>query len=98
MRIGIGLPVTTIGASGELLIAWARGAEERGFESLGAIDRIAYPALESMTSLAVPVDWPDTLTGSPMISSPSPGPVGCRTTNVCPHDTQRTFLPAMSGP
>lgn len=52
MRVGIGLPATTSGTSGELLLAWARRAEEAGFDALTAIDRIVYPGFESMTAMA----------------------------------------------
>ena len=52
MRIGIGLPVTTKGTDGELLLAWARRAEEAGFEALTSIDRIVYPGFESLTAMA----------------------------------------------
>ena len=52
MRVGIGLPVTTGGTGGELLLAWARRAEEAGFEALTAIDRIVYPGFESLTAVA----------------------------------------------
>ena len=51
MRVGIGLPVTTKGTSGELLLAWARRAEEAGFDALTSIDRIVYPGFESMTAM-----------------------------------------------
>ena len=52
MRVGIGLPVTTKDTSGELLLAWARRAEEAGFEALTAIDRVVYPGFESLTAMA----------------------------------------------
>src|SRR4051794_2447572 len=52
MKIGIGLPNTVRGAEGRTLVAWARRAEERGFSTLGTIDRIVYPSYESMTALA----------------------------------------------
>ena len=52
MRIGIGLPVTTKGTDGELLLAWARRAEEAGFDALTSIDRIVYPGFESLTAMA----------------------------------------------
>ena len=52
MRVGIGLPITTKGTSGELLLAWARRAEEAGFDALTSIDRIVYPGFESMTAMA----------------------------------------------
>jgi alkanesulfonate monooxygenase SsuD/methylene tetrahydromethanopterin reductase-like flavin-dependent oxidoreductase (luciferase family) len=52
MDVAIGLPNAVPGASGEQLAEWARRAEARGFSSLGTIDRIAYPNLEPLTSLA----------------------------------------------
>ena len=51
MRVGIGLPTTVPGATGELLLAWARGAEQAGFSSLGVIDRVAYDSFETLTAL-----------------------------------------------
>jgi alkanesulfonate monooxygenase SsuD/methylene tetrahydromethanopterin reductase-like flavin-dependent oxidoreductase (luciferase family) len=51
MRIGIGLPNTSLGLTGDTLLAWARRAEERGFSSLATIDRIAYPSFDSLTTL-----------------------------------------------
>jgi alkanesulfonate monooxygenase SsuD/methylene tetrahydromethanopterin reductase-like flavin-dependent oxidoreductase (luciferase family) len=52
MDVAIGLPNAVPGTSGEQLVEWARRAEARGFSSLGTIDRIAYPNLEPLTSLA----------------------------------------------
>ncbi|MCY4663430.1 MAG: LLM class flavin-dependent oxidoreductase [Acidimicrobiaceae bacterium] len=52
MRVGIGLPVTTRGTSGELLLDWARRAEQAGFDVLTSIDRIVYPGFESLTAMA----------------------------------------------
>jgi alkanesulfonate monooxygenase SsuD/methylene tetrahydromethanopterin reductase-like flavin-dependent oxidoreductase (luciferase family) len=52
MDIAIGLPNAVPGTTGEQLTEWARRAEARGFSSLGTIDRIAYPNLEPLTSLA----------------------------------------------
>ena len=51
MRIGIGLPSTTLDVPGQLVTAWARRAEERGFSCLATIDRIAYPSYDSLTVL-----------------------------------------------
>lgn len=52
MDIGIGLPVLC--PDPELPVtAWARRAEERGFTSLGAIDRLVYDCYEPFTELAV---------------------------------------------
>jgi alkanesulfonate monooxygenase SsuD/methylene tetrahydromethanopterin reductase-like flavin-dependent oxidoreductase (luciferase family) len=53
MRIGIGLPSTTLDVDGRLLLDWARRAEARGFSSLATIDRVAYPSYDSLTALAV---------------------------------------------
>jgi alkanesulfonate monooxygenase SsuD/methylene tetrahydromethanopterin reductase-like flavin-dependent oxidoreductase (luciferase family) len=52
MNIGIGLPSTIPGISGRLLLDWARAAEEAGFSSLGTLDRIVYPNLETVPALA----------------------------------------------
>jgi alkanesulfonate monooxygenase SsuD/methylene tetrahydromethanopterin reductase-like flavin-dependent oxidoreductase (luciferase family) len=52
MRIGIGLPNPIPGTPGELLLQWARSAEEAGFSSLATIDRIVYPSYESLITLA----------------------------------------------
>ena len=52
MRVGIGLPITTKGTDGELLLAWARRAEEAGFDALTSIDRVVYPGFESLTAMA----------------------------------------------
>ncbi|HEV2789732.1 MAG TPA: LLM class flavin-dependent oxidoreductase [Solirubrobacterales bacterium] len=52
MDVAIGLPNAVPGTTGAQLTEWARRAEARGFSSLGTIDRIAYPNLEPLTSLA----------------------------------------------
>jgi alkanesulfonate monooxygenase SsuD/methylene tetrahydromethanopterin reductase-like flavin-dependent oxidoreductase (luciferase family) len=52
MDVAIGLPNAVPGTTGDQLTEWARRAEARGFSSLGTIDRIAYPNLEPLTSLA----------------------------------------------
>jgi alkanesulfonate monooxygenase SsuD/methylene tetrahydromethanopterin reductase-like flavin-dependent oxidoreductase (luciferase family) len=52
MDLAIGLPNAVPGTTGAQLTEWARRAEARGFSSLGTIDRIAYPNLEPLTSLA----------------------------------------------
>ena len=41
MKIGIGVPTTIEGVSGDLLLEWARRADASGFSSLSFIDRIA---------------------------------------------------------
>ena len=52
MDIGIGLPVLCP-APETPVTAWARRAEERGFTSLGTIDRLVYDCYEPFTELAV---------------------------------------------
>jgi alkanesulfonate monooxygenase SsuD/methylene tetrahydromethanopterin reductase-like flavin-dependent oxidoreductase (luciferase family) len=52
MKIGIGLPNPVPGTPGDVLVEWARRAEERGFATLATIDRIAYPSYESIVTLA----------------------------------------------
>jgi alkanesulfonate monooxygenase SsuD/methylene tetrahydromethanopterin reductase-like flavin-dependent oxidoreductase (luciferase family) len=51
VRIGIGLPNPVLDVPGQLLLAWARRAENRGFPTLATIDRIAYPSFDSLTVL-----------------------------------------------
>lgn len=52
MDVAIGLPNAVPGTSGDQITEWARRAEARGFSSLGTIDRIVYPNLEPLVSLA----------------------------------------------
>jgi alkanesulfonate monooxygenase SsuD/methylene tetrahydromethanopterin reductase-like flavin-dependent oxidoreductase (luciferase family) len=52
VRVGVGLPNTLAGVGGELLIEWARRAEEGPFSSLGVFDRVAYESYDPLTVLA----------------------------------------------
>ncbi len=52
MDVGIGLPATIPGVAGRAIVAWARRGEERGFASLGTIDRLVYGNHEPLTALA----------------------------------------------
>jgi alkanesulfonate monooxygenase SsuD/methylene tetrahydromethanopterin reductase-like flavin-dependent oxidoreductase (luciferase family) len=52
MDIGIGLPSTIPGANRDQNLAWARRADERGFSTLGVIDRIVYANLDPLIALA----------------------------------------------
>ncbi len=52
MNIGVGLPTSTPGINGELLLDWAKRADAGPFSSLGVIDRIAYHNYEPFTALA----------------------------------------------
>ena len=53
MKLGIGLPNHVANVEGAVIARWARRAEERGFESVTTIDRLVYPSLDSIISLAV---------------------------------------------
>jgi alkanesulfonate monooxygenase SsuD/methylene tetrahydromethanopterin reductase-like flavin-dependent oxidoreductase (luciferase family) len=52
MELGIGLPNHIAGVSGTTVIDWARRAEQRGFESVTAIDRMLYPGIDPLIALA----------------------------------------------
>jgi alkanesulfonate monooxygenase SsuD/methylene tetrahydromethanopterin reductase-like flavin-dependent oxidoreductase (luciferase family) len=52
MDIGIGLPATIPDVDGEQHAEWARRADQRGFSTLGVIDRIVYPNWEPLMALA----------------------------------------------
>ncbi len=52
MRVGIGLPTTTPGATGALLLEWARRADGGPFASLGTLDRVVYESFDPLASLA----------------------------------------------
>jgi alkanesulfonate monooxygenase SsuD/methylene tetrahydromethanopterin reductase-like flavin-dependent oxidoreductase (luciferase family) len=52
MDLGIGLPNTVPGTTGDQLTDWARAAEEAGFSSLGTIDRIVFPNYEPVVALS----------------------------------------------
>src|ERR687897_2319174 len=52
MNVGVGLPTTTPGTTGELLLDWARRADEGPFFSLGVLDRVVYDSLEPFSALA----------------------------------------------
>jgi alkanesulfonate monooxygenase SsuD/methylene tetrahydromethanopterin reductase-like flavin-dependent oxidoreductase (luciferase family) len=52
MKVAIGLPATIPGTEPELVLEWAKLADAKGFSSLGIIDRLVYPNLEPIVSLA----------------------------------------------
>ncbi len=52
MKVGIGLPSTIAGVTGPQLTDWARSAESLGFSSLAVLDRLVYPNLEPLITLA----------------------------------------------
>ncbi|HEY0805644.1 MAG TPA: LLM class flavin-dependent oxidoreductase [Pseudonocardiaceae bacterium] len=51
MRIGIGLPTTTPGMSGELLLEWARRADAGPFSTLAVLDRLVYDSIDPFVAL-----------------------------------------------
>jgi alkanesulfonate monooxygenase SsuD/methylene tetrahydromethanopterin reductase-like flavin-dependent oxidoreductase (luciferase family) len=53
MLIGIGLPATVPGTEDKLLLEWARRADTGTFSSLAIIDRLVFPNLEPLITLAV---------------------------------------------
>ncbi|XVQ14122.1 LLM class flavin-dependent oxidoreductase [Spirillospora sp. CA-255316] len=52
MRIGIGLPAAVPGTDATIIGRWAAESEERGFASLGVIDRLVYDNLDPLVALA----------------------------------------------
>ncbi|MBI4484025.1 MAG: LLM class flavin-dependent oxidoreductase [Acidobacteria bacterium] len=52
MQVGVGLPTTTPNADRDLILNWARQADEGPFSSLGVFDRLAYDSYEPLTTLA----------------------------------------------
>jgi alkanesulfonate monooxygenase SsuD/methylene tetrahydromethanopterin reductase-like flavin-dependent oxidoreductase (luciferase family) len=52
IKVGIALPNVIPGVAGDSLLAWARRAEERGFDFVSTIDRIAYPGYDTLGTLA----------------------------------------------
>lgn len=52
MNVGVGLPNTTPGTDGELLVEWARRTDQGPFSSLAVLDRMAYESYEPFLALA----------------------------------------------
>lgn len=52
MDIGIGLPNTIPGTTGQQLLDWAARAEDAGFSTLATIGAVAYPNHDELTALA----------------------------------------------
>jgi len=53
LKVGVGLPTSTPGHDRELLLRWARRAEELGFSSLGVVDRVVYDCWEPISALTL---------------------------------------------
>jgi alkanesulfonate monooxygenase SsuD/methylene tetrahydromethanopterin reductase-like flavin-dependent oxidoreductase (luciferase family) len=52
MQIGVGLPTTLPGATGGLILDWARQADSGPFSSLGVLDRVLYESFDPLAALA----------------------------------------------
>jgi alkanesulfonate monooxygenase SsuD/methylene tetrahydromethanopterin reductase-like flavin-dependent oxidoreductase (luciferase family) len=52
MNVGVGLPNTTPGAGGEMIVEWARRADGGPFSSIAVLDRLIYDSYEPFTALA----------------------------------------------
>lgn len=52
MNVGIGLPTTIPGTTGDLLVEWARKADAGPFSTLAVLDRIAYHSFDPFMALA----------------------------------------------
>jgi alkanesulfonate monooxygenase SsuD/methylene tetrahydromethanopterin reductase-like flavin-dependent oxidoreductase (luciferase family) len=52
VELGVVLPNGVVGVEGRTLLEWARRAEQRGFDIVGVIGRVAYPAYEELVTLA----------------------------------------------
>jgi alkanesulfonate monooxygenase SsuD/methylene tetrahydromethanopterin reductase-like flavin-dependent oxidoreductase (luciferase family) len=52
MNVGVGLPTTTPGADGSLVVEWAKRADTGPFSTLAVLDRVAYDSLDPFVALA----------------------------------------------
>jgi alkanesulfonate monooxygenase SsuD/methylene tetrahydromethanopterin reductase-like flavin-dependent oxidoreductase (luciferase family) len=52
VNIGVGLPTTVPGATGDLLLEWARRADAASFSSVAVLDRVVYDSYEPFAALA----------------------------------------------
>lgn len=52
VKVGVGLPNTIPGISGEVLVEWARRAEGGPFSTLGVLDRLVYDSIEPFAALS----------------------------------------------
>lgn len=52
MNVGVGLPTTTPGTDGAMVLEWARRADGGPFSSLAVLDRVVYDCLDPFAALA----------------------------------------------
>src|SRR4051812_47816486 len=53
MRIGVAIPTTGSGTTAGHIVAWARAAEERGFDSLAVAGRVMHDSYEPLVALSL---------------------------------------------
>ncbi|MBV9000573.1 MAG: LLM class flavin-dependent oxidoreductase [Solirubrobacterales bacterium] len=53
MQVGVGLPNMLPGAAKDLLLQWARSADEGPFSTLAAMDRLHFDSLDAISVLAI---------------------------------------------
>ena len=76
MRVGVGLPTTLPGTTGEQLVHWARLADQGPFSSLGVLDRLVYDSYAPFLSLSMAaavtnrVKLATTIVIGPLLSTP----------------------------
>src|ERR687896_815770 len=68
MKVGIGLPTTTPGADGALVLEWARRAEAGPYSSLAVLDRVVYDSYEPFAALAAAAGAPQRIRLATMIA------------------------------
>jgi alkanesulfonate monooxygenase SsuD/methylene tetrahydromethanopterin reductase-like flavin-dependent oxidoreductase (luciferase family) len=68
MRVGVGLPTTTPGAGGELLVDWGRAAEAGPFSSLAVLDRLLYDSYDPFAALSAAAAVTDRIRLATMIA------------------------------
>jgi len=52
MNVGVGLPTTTPGTDGAMLLEWARRADAGPFSSVAVLDRVVYDSFDPFAALA----------------------------------------------
>jgi alkanesulfonate monooxygenase SsuD/methylene tetrahydromethanopterin reductase-like flavin-dependent oxidoreductase (luciferase family) len=68
MRVGVGLPTTTPGADGALLVDWAKKAEAGPFSSLAVLDRLLYDSFDPFAALSAAAAVTDRIRVATMIA------------------------------
>jgi alkanesulfonate monooxygenase SsuD/methylene tetrahydromethanopterin reductase-like flavin-dependent oxidoreductase (luciferase family) len=68
VRVGIGLPTTTPGADGSLLVEWARRADAAPFSTVAVLDRLVYDSIEPFAALAAAAAVTDRIRLATMIA------------------------------